>query len=31
VAGILTGGGKHVVKVAVEVKPLGGEGKQAIN
>ena len=25
VAGILTGGGKHVVKVAVEVKPLAGE------
>jgi transglutaminase-like putative cysteine protease len=25
VAGILTGGGKHVVKVAVEVKPLTGE------
>ncbi len=24
VAGILTGGGKHVVKVAVEVKPLSG-------
>ncbi len=35
VAGILTGGGKHVVKVAVDVKPLdgdlpgiAGEGKQ---
>jgi transglutaminase-like putative cysteine protease len=25
VAGILTGGGKHVVKVAVDVKPLAGE------
>ena len=25
VAGILTGGGKHVVKVAVEVKPLAGD------
>ena len=28
VAGILTGGGKHVVKVAVEVKPLAVEPVQ---
>ena len=28
VAGILTGGGKHVVKVAVEVKPLAGDAPQ---